>query len=302
MAVQTAPGASVDRSSSPVSALRHRPRRRTRAILRHAGLIIFAALMLYPLVWMLVSSFKPANEIVTDPSIIPSSDLTLQNFRDGWNSLTQPFWVFFGNSLVVTFGAIIGNLFSCSLTAYALARLDFGARKIYFAIVLVSVMLPMHVLIIPQYIVFSQLDLVNTFVPLVLPKFLATDAFFIFLMVQFIRGIPREIDQAAAIDGAGPFRTLWFVIFPLMRPALVTTTIFTFIWTWNDFFTPLIYLTDPAVFTVPVALNSMVDSETQSGIGMLLAMSLLSLVPILLFFTFAQKYLIRGITTTGLKG
>ena len=300
MAVHTASDPTV--AADQVMAGPRRPsRRRTRSVLRHAGMIIFGLLMLYPLLWMLVSSFKPPSEIVTDPSIIPS-DLTLENFRNGWNSLTQPFWVFFGNSLVVTFGAIIGNLFSCSLTAYALARLDFGARKFYFAIVLASVMLPMHVLIIPQYIVFSQLGLVNTFVPLVLPKFLATDAFFIFLMVQFIRGIPRELDQAAAIDGAGPFRTFWFVIFPLMRPALVTTTIFTFIWTWNDFFTPLIYLTSPAVFTVPVALNSMVDSETQSGIGMLLAMSLLSLVPILLFFTFAQKYLIRGITTSGLKG
>ena len=163
-------------------------------------------------------------------------------------------------------------------------------------------MLPLHVLVIPQYIVFSQLGLVNTFVPLVLPKFLATDAFFIFLMVQFIRGIPRELDQAASIDGAGPFRTFWYIIFPLMRPALVTTTIFTFIWTWNDFFTPLIYLTNPGVFTVPVALSSMVDFETQSGIGMLLAMSVLSLIPIMLFFAFAQKYLIRGIATTGLKG
>ncbi len=301
MAVHTAPSPSATAAVRQTPSRAH-PRRRIRRLARHAGLIIFAVFMLYPLIWMLVSAFKPSHEIVTDPSIIPSSGLTLQNFRDGWNSLALPFWVFFGNSLVVTFGAIIGNLFSCSLTAYALARLEFAARRVYFAIVLLSVMLPFHVLIIPQYIVFSRLDLVNTFVPLVLPKFLATDAFFIFLMVQFIRGIPREIDQAAAIDGAGPFRTFWNVIFPLMRPALVTTTIFTFIWTWNDFFTPLIYLTDPAVFTVPVALNSMVDSETRSGIGMLLAMSLLSLVPIVLFFTFAQKYLIRGITTTGLKG
>ena len=280
-----------------------RPRQRTRArsVLRHAGLLVFVMFMLYPLAWMVVSAFKPANLILTEPSIIPTQ-LTLENFRDGWTALARPFWVFYGNSLVVTISSIVGNLFSCSLTAYALARLNFRARNFYFGIVLVSVMLPLHVLVIPQYIVFSQLGLVNTFVPLVLPKFLATDAFFIFLMVQFIRGIPRELDQAASIDGAGPFRTFWYIIFPLMRPALVTTTIFTFIWTWNDFFTPLIYLTNPGVFTVPVALSSMVDFETQSGIGMLLAMSVLSLIPIMLFFAFAQKYLIRGIATTGLKG
>src|SRR5690606_1644028 len=160
---------------------------------------------------------------------------------------------------------------------------------------------PMHAVIIPQYIVFSNLDLVNTFVPLILPKFLATDAFFVFLMVQFIRGIPRTLDEAAWIDGAGPFRTFWYVILPLMKPALITTTIFTFIWTWNDFFGQLIYLTDSTVFTVPIALNALVDSQSNQGTGTLMAMSLLSLVPILLFFAFAQKYLIRGIATTGLK-
>ncbi|WP_434080527.1 carbohydrate ABC transporter permease [Sanguibacter sp. Z1732] len=256
--------------------------------------------MLYPLVWMGVSAFKPSHLVLTDPSIIPT-EVTLENFRQGWHVAGYPFLVFFGNSLVIAVSCIIGNLFACSLTAYALARLDFRARKIYFAIVLVSVMLPMHATMIPQYIVFSNLGLVNTFVPLILPKFLATDAFFIFLMVQFIRGIPRELDQAAAIDGAGPFRTFWYVVFPLMRPALITTAIFTFIWTWNDFFGQLIYLTSAPVYTVPVALNALVDSESAQGTGTLMAMSLLSLVPILCFFAFAQKYLIRGIATTGLK-
>jgi multiple sugar transport system permease protein len=162
-------------------------------------------------------------------------------------------------------------------------------------------MLPLHVLVVPQYVFFSQLELLNTYYPLLIPKFLATDAFFTFLMVQFIRTLPRELDQAAAIDGAGPFRTFWSVILPLMKPALVTTTVFTFIWTWNDFFTPLIYLTSTEVYTAPVALNTMVNAETQSGVGPLFAMSLLSLVPVLFFFVIAQKYLIRGIATTGLK-
>jgi multiple sugar transport system permease protein len=155
--------------------------------------------------------------------------------------------------------------------------------------------------VVPQYILFSQLGMVNTYFPLLLPKFLATDAFFTFLMVQFIRTIPRELDAAAWVDGAGPFRTFWSIILPLMTPALVTSAIFTFIWTWNDFFTPLIYLTSTEMFTVPVALNSMMSSETSNGVGALFAMSLLSLLPILVFFVTAQKYLIRGISTTGLK-
>ncbi|MCI3921784.1 carbohydrate ABC transporter permease [Paenibacillus sp. TRM 82003] len=267
---------------------------------KHIALIAFAVLMVYPLVWMVVSSFKPGNLVLSQPGLIPS-EVTLENYRNGWGALGEPFSLFFANSLFLTVGSIVGNLFSCSLAAYALARLDFRGRRIYFGITLASVMLPMHVLVVPQYIFFSQLDLLNTYFPLLIPKFLATDAFFIFLMVQFIRTIPRELDQAAAIDGAGPFRTFWFVILPLMKPALVTTTIFTFIWTWNDFFTPLIYLTSVEVYTVPVALNTMVNAETQSGVGALFAMSLLSLAPILVFFAVAQKYLIRGIATTGLK-
>jgi multiple sugar transport system permease protein len=274
--------------------------RRFRAALKHTGLLVFVAFMIYPLVWMVVSAFKPPEQILTEPGLIPH-DTTFQNFKDGWHALNRPFSAFFVNSLVVTIASIVGNLFSCSLTAYALARLQFRMRKVYFAITLASVMLPFHVLVIPQYIFFSQLGLVNTYWPLLIPKFLATDAFFVFLMVQFIRTLPRELDRAAWIDGAGPFLTFWYVVLPLMRPALVTTTIFTFIWTWNDFFVPLIYLTRTNVFTVPVALNSMVDSETQSGVGMLFAMSLLSLIPILIFFAMAQKYLIRGIATTGLK-
>jgi len=288
------------RASSSVSPAPVPRRRRRPAFIRHIGLTVFALFVLYPLIWLVISSFKPAHLILSDTSIIPDR-MTVENYRSGWTALNRPFWVFFANSLIVALGAIVGNIFSCSLTSYALARLHFRMRNIYFGIVLVSVMLPMHVMIIPQYIVFSKLGLVNTFVPLVLPKFLATDAFFIFLMVQFIRGIPRELDQAAMLDGAGPFKTFFYIILPLMTPALVTTTIFTFIWTWNDFFTPLIYLTKVQIMTVPIALRTMVDAESTLGIGELLAMSVLSLVPIMLFFAFAQKYLVRGIATTGLK-
>ena len=277
------------------------PTRRHRGDLRkHLLLTAFALLMIYPLAWMIISSFKPGNLILSQPGLIPS-EVTFDNYRNGWNALGEPFSLFFVNSLLLTVGSIIGNLVSCSLAAYALARLEFRARRLYFGITLASVMLPMHVLVVPQYIFFSQLDMLNTYFPLLIPKFLATDAFFVFLMVQFIRTIPRDLDQAAAIDGAGPFRVFWSIILPLMKPALVTTTIFTFIWTWNDFFTPLIYLTSVDVYTVPVALNTMVNAETQNGVGALFAMSLLSLAPILVFFVIAQKYLIRGIATTGLK-
>lgn len=275
-------------------------RNRPDNLIKHAILLLFLLVMVYPLLWMVASSFKPGHLVLTEPGLIPS-EVTLDNFKNGWNALGRPFSWFFLNSFLITVGSIVGNLVSCSLAAYALARLDFRMRKLYFAVTLASVMLPFHVLVIPQYIFFSKLDLVNTYFPLLLPKFLATDAFFIFLMVQFIRTIPRDLDRAAMLDGASPYRIFWDVILPLMRPALVTTTIFTFIWTWNDFFVPLLYITKTNLYTVPLALNSLVDSESQQGVGLLFAMSLLSLLPILIVFTVAQKYLIQGIATTGLK-
>jgi multiple sugar transport system permease protein len=153
------------------------------------------------------------------------------------------------------------------MAAYAFARLEFTAKKFWFAIMLLSIMLPIHVVIVPQYILFSNLGWINTLLPLVVPKLLATDAFFVFLMVQFIRGIPRELDEAARIDGCGTASIFLRIILPLMLPALATTTIFTFIWTWNDFFSQLIYLTDPHMYTVPVALRSFVDSTVQLVLG-----------------------------------
>ena len=269
-------------------------------VTRHVVLIVFVLLMIYPLLWMLVSSFKPSHLILSQTGLFPS-EVTLENYGDGWGALGSPFTLFLGHSLLIGVGSVLGNLFSCSLTAYALARLNFRANKLYLALTLMTIMLPFHVLVIPQYILFAELGWINTYIPLLLPKFLATDAVFIFLMVQFIRALPRELDQAAMIDGAGPFRIFWSVILPLMQPALITTTIFTFIWTWNDYFGPLLYLTRTELYTVPVALKSLVDTETQSGIGTMFAMSLVSLVPILLFFIFAQRYIIKGIATTGLK-
>ena len=205
------------------------------------------------------------------------------------------------NSGLVVIGSIIGNLVSCSLAAYAFARLEFTGKKFWFAIMLLSIMLPIHVIIVPQYVLFSQLGWVNTFLPLIVPKLLATDAFFIFLMVQFIRGIPRELDEAARIDGAGHPRIFLQIILPLMVPALATTTIFTFIWTWNDFFSQLIFLTKPSLYTVPLALNAFQDAQSSTDFGELFAMSVVSLIPIFLIFLFGQRFLIKGIATTGIK-
>ncbi|MDP9794853.1 multiple sugar transport system permease protein [Catenuloplanes nepalensis] len=271
-----------------------------KSTLKHATLIAFAIVMLYPVIWMVVSSLRPNNEIFRSPGLVLDS-FEVSNYTDGWNALASPFGHYMLNSAIVVLGCIIGNLVSCSMAAYAFARLEFTGKKWWFAIMLVTIMLPIHVLIVPQYIIFSNLGWVNTFLPLVVPKLLATDAFFVFLMVQFIRGLPRELDEAARIDGAGHPRIFLQVILPLMLPALATTTIFTFIWTWNDFFSQLIYLTDPEMYTVPVALRSFVDATVATSWGSMFAMSVVSLLPIFLAFLIGQRYLIKGIATTGIK-
>jgi multiple sugar transport system permease protein len=294
MTTETIRGAVAARRSTGIGWARIKP------WLIHLALAAAALVMLYPVIWMVVSSLRPGNEIFREPGLLVK-DLRIENYRVGWNALTEPFTRYLLNSAAVVLGAVLGNLVSCSMAAYAFARLEFVGKKFWFAIMLLSIMLPIHVVIVPQYILFSQAGWINTFLPLVIPKMLATDAFFIFLMVQFIRGIPRELDEAARIDGCGRAGTFLRVILPLMVPALATTAIFTFIWTWNDFFSQLIYLTDPKMYTVPVALRSFVDATAESSWGSMFAMSVVSLVPIFLAFLLGQRFLIKGIATTGIK-
>ena len=269
-------------------------------VVRHIVLIAVGVLLIYPLLWMVASSLKPEELIFRDPSLLPET-IDFSNYTDGWNALSSPFGLYLLNSGAIVLGSLLGNLITCSMAAYAFAKLEFRGKKIFFALMLMTLMLPIHVLIVPQYVLFSNLGWVNTFLPLIVPKFLATDAFFIFLMVQFFRGLPKELDEAARIDGAGYWRTYFQVLLPLSVPALATTAIFTFIWTWNDFYSQLIYLTRPDVLTVPVALRNFVDSTGGSSWGSLFAMSVVTLIPVFLIFLVGQRYLIKGIATTGLK-
>ena len=266
----------------------------------HLVLVGGAVLMLYPLLWMLSSSFKPTEDIFSETGLIPTR-VTGRNYPDGWTALPHGFEHYILNSLIVVAGSIVGNLLACSLAAYAFARLQFRLKGLWFAIMLATIMLPIHVVIVPQYVMFAEVGWINTFWPLIVPKLLATDGFFVFLMVQFIRGIPRELDEAARVDGCGHFGIFWRIIMPLSTPALVTTAIFTFIWTWNDFFSQLIFLTDPDMYTVPVALRTFVDATSQTPWGPVFAMSIVSLAPVFGFFLAGQRYLVRGIATTGLK-
>jgi multiple sugar transport system permease protein len=273
-------------------------------VVRLSALILILAVVLYPLLWMIGTSFKSPEEIASNIGLIPH-EFTPSNFSEGWHKFDVAFGRFFLNSAMVATLTVLGNTVSCLLAAYALGRLRFRLRGFWFAIMIGTLLLPGHVLIIPQYILFRTLGLVGgdfPYLPLLVPHFLATEAFFVFLMVQFMRGIPRELDEAAVIDGASPFSVFRHVVLPLSRPALVTTAIFSFIWTWNDFFRQLVYLSQLKDYTAPVALTLFIDSTSESSVGPMFAMSLLSLVPVFLFFVAFQRLLVEGINTSGLKG
>lgn len=275
-------------------------RARRAALLKHVFLILAASVMVYPLVWMLASSLKPDNQIFGDLSLWPSQ-FEWGNYAQGWNALPVSFASFFRNSILVTVLSVIGNVISCSFAAYAFARLEFSGKTIWFALMMMTLMIPYHVVLIPQYLLFLQLGWVNTYLPLIVPKFLAGDAFFIFLMIQFFRQLPRELDEAAMIDGCSPFKIYWAIIMPLSLPAMATAAIFSFIWTWEDFLGPLVYLNNMEDYTVPLALRSFISSDGVSQYGPMFAMSILSILPIVLFFVVFQRLIIRGIAMSGLK-
>jgi multiple sugar transport system permease protein len=266
----------------------------------YAALLAISFVMLYPLLWMVSSSFKPENEIFSTTSLIPET-FTADAYRRGWNGLSVSFGWMFLNSTIIAVLAVMGNLISCSMAAYAFTRLQFKGRGFWFAMMLGTMMLPQHAVLIPQYLLFLDFGWVNTILPLVVPKFLAVDAFFIFLMIQFFRGIPRDLDEAAVMDGAGPLRIFFKIILPLSTPVLATAAVFSFIWTWDDFFAPLIYLNDIQKYTAQLGLRTFVDATAQSDWGALLAMSTLTILPIFVLFVMFQRLLIEGIATTGMK-
>lgn len=267
----------------------------------HIAVVTGALIVLYPIAWMVSSSFKPGSLIFTSPGLWPT-EWTFSNYIEGWAGLSgNSFTQFYINTFVMVLLAVIGNLLSCSITAYAFARFEFKYKKALFACMLMTLMIPVHALVIPQYVVFNKLGWIDTLLPIVVPKFFAVDAFFIFLMVQFIRSLPIELDSAAKIDGCNRLQVFTRIILPLMKPALITTVIFTFVWTWNDFFSQNLYLSSVKNYTVTLALRMFMDAEGESGLAPMLAMSALSLVPIFIMFLFFQKYIVGSLASSGIK-
>ncbi|MFI6014291.1 carbohydrate ABC transporter permease [Streptomyces sp. NPDC051243] len=276
-------------------------RRRIGSVAWHVGALVVLAVVLYPVVWVIGASFKPSKDIIASLDLLPTEPVwaNFSGLADGISGISIS--SFFWNSLMYAVLAVVGVVLSSSLTAYAFAKIRFAGRNLLFTLMIGTLLLPYHVLLIPQYVLFRNLELTDTLVPLVAGKFLAAEAFFVFLMVQFMRGLPRELDEAARLDGCGHFRTYWSIVLPLSRPAIITSAIFTFINAWNDFMGPLIYLNTPEKYTVSLGLMMFRDQEGISNYGSMIAMSLVALVPVIAFFMAFQRYLIDGMATSGLK-
>ena len=273
-----------------------------RTILYHGLVGIAALIMLYPIMWLVGSSFKPPDEIWTNQTAIIPNEFYPQNYPNGWAGFGGiSFTTFYRNSLFyATFGTLL-SVSASTVVAYGFARVRFTGRRIWFAVMLVTLMLPTQVQIIPQYIVFKQFGWLNTFFPLLLPR-IGGSAFFIFMIIQFIRSIPVDLDEAAMIDGASKLGIFLRVILPQLTPAIITAAIFSFYWTWDEFLVPLIYLNSPELYLVSLALRTFSDPSGQTDWGAIFAMSSLSLLPVFVIFVSFQRYLVEGISTTGLKG
>ncbi len=286
--------------SMPNPKLKQRKAKKTAsAIGRHLFLLVFSLIMIYPVIWWVGASLKPMAEMSL-PTLFPSHPVW-ENYINGWRSNGQyTFTTYFRNTLTMELFNVVGSVCSAAICGFGFGRLRFKGRNLLFTLLMITMMLPGQVTIVPQYIYYHKLGLVNSYIPLVLPYYFGTP-FFIYLVVQFVRGIPRDLDEAAKIDGANIFTIFFRIIVPLIKAPLVTVGIFTFLWSWDDFFGQMLYLSSPDKFTVGLALRMFID-QFEIKWGELLAMSLLSIIPSAIIFMLAQKHFVEGIATTGLKG
>ncbi len=289
--------------AAPTAAVGARARRRPwtyylQRALAHALLLTFSTIFIIPFLWLLSTSVKPESQIFVWPPVWIPNPITFEHYVNGLRFL--PFGRFTLNSLVIALSSVVGALCSCSLSAYGLARIRWPGREILFAIILATLMVPFQVRMVPLFIIFKTLGWVDTFLPLIVPSFFG-NAFFIFLLRQFLLTIPRELSEAAKIDGASELATFWRVILPLTKPALATVALFQFLGSWDDFVGPLIYLSSQENYTVSLGL-AMFRGQYGSYWGMLMAVSTVMALPIIVLFFFTQRTFIQGITLTGIKG
>ena len=267
-----------------------------------AVLTVLGVLMIYPLLWLFGSSFKVNQDIFAGVSFWPR-EITFSGFINGWRGSGQYTYTrFFLNTFAMVIPTVLGTLVSSMLVAYGFARFNFRFKNVLFMAMLATLMLPNELLIIPRYIMFNHAGWLNSYWPIIVPAAFATYPFFVFMVVQFIRGIPRELDESAVIDGCGSLSILTRIILPLSKPVIFSVIIFQFVWRWNDFFNPLIFIDSMRMYPLALALRMGIDVTDMVNWNNILAMSTLSILPPTLLYFFAQNYFVEGIATSGLKG
>lgn len=292
---------SAETDAAALLAVQERRRKASLAV-RYAILTLVGFVMLYPLIWLIGASFKTNAEIFQSPGFLPA-DPTIQGYIDGWRTSTPyTFARFFWNTFLIIAPKTVFTVISCAAVAYGFARFEFPGKKILFASLIATLLLPNVVTRIPQYLLFRDMGWLDTFLPLWVPSAFAGDAFFVFMLVQFLRSIPRDMEEAARVDGATSMQTLLYIVVPMLTPALISVALFQFMWTMNDFLGPLIYLSSVDKFPVSLALKLSIDASEAFEWNKILAMSVLALAPSLVVFFMAQKYFIEGISSGGVKG
>jgi len=268
----------------------------------HIALILLGFILVYPILWMFLGSFKTNEELLGSIALLPQQ-FSFDAFVYGWQGVgRQTFTTFFLNSLRLTLPTVAFTVISSLVVAYGFARFDFIFKKPLFAIMLSTLMLPNAVIIIPRYMLYAQLGWIDTYFPFIIPALFATNPFFIFMMVQFFRGLPRTLDESARIDGCSAIGILFRILIPLSKPAVISIALFQLIWTWNDFFNSLIFIHSVRNFTLPLALRMVFDNEAAVNWNQVMAMSFVTILPLIVIFFLAQKYFVEGIATVGLKG
>ncbi|OMF18914.1 sugar ABC transporter ATP-binding protein [Paenibacillus sp. FSL H7-0331] len=273
--------------------------RRMGVTAHYAILTLFSLLLLFPFIWMISTSLKEPSQIFVFPPVFLPSPIRWVNYTEVLHLI--PFHLFYFNSLYIAIVVVIGTIFFASLAGYAIGRIPFAGRNLIFLLLLSTMMVPSEVTAIPLFLFMRDIGFINTHLPLIiLPIFGAGGVFGVFVMRQFFLGMPKDLEEAAMIDGCSQFRIYWNIMVPLARPAIATLTIFTFLTSWNDFFEPLIFINDRKLMTLPLALSLFTD-EAGTSWHHLMSASTMATLPLLIVFFFAQKQFIEGVAMTGLK-
>ena len=287
---------------SDVHALKQLRLEKFSAFVRYTVLLLMGLVMLYPMIWLVGASFKSNAEVFTEIGFWPSR-FDFSAYAKGWKTSSEyTFATYFLNSFLIIIPKVIVTVISCVLVAYAFARFEFWGKKFLFSVMVGTMMLPLIILRLPQYLMFKEFGWVDTYLPLIIPAAFATDTFFVFMLVQFLRGIPRDMEEAAQIDGCNALQLLWYILVPILKPAIISVVVFQFIWSMNDFMGPLIYLSSVENYPVSLALKMSIGATEEVEWASVIAISVVALVPSLVVFFLAQRHFIEGAASSGIKG